>query len=87
MRKNMKAERARVGLTTKEVAQLVGVSINQISRWELGLQEPSATHLLDLARLYKCSPEYLMEITDELNEQIVASPSLCLQNNSSKRKA
>lgn len=76
MRKNMKAERARVGLTTKEVAQLVGVSVNQISRWELGLQEPSATHLLDLARLYKCSPEYLMGITDEIGGEVVAPPGM-----------
>ncbi|WP_408634881.1 helix-turn-helix domain-containing protein [Olegusella massiliensis] len=57
---NMRAERARKSLTTKEVAQLVGVSANQISNWELEKQSPSAENIIKLSHLYGCSPEYLM---------------------------
>ena len=65
MRKNMRAERARLGLTADEVATKVGVSHNQIYRWESGQQEPTSMKLLSLARLYKCSPDYLMGLTDD----------------------
>lgn len=72
MRGNMKAERARIGLSAKEVADLIGVNANQVSRWELGIQAPSAGNLLKLAELYRCSPDYLMGVTDERAKQAIA---------------
>lgn len=57
----MRAERARKSLTVKDATQLVGVSANQISNWELEKQSPSAENIIKLSHLYGCSPEYLME--------------------------
>lgn len=72
MRGNMKAERARIGLSAKEVADIIGVNSNQVSRWELGIQAPSAENLLKLAELYRCSPDYLMGVTDKRTKQAIA---------------
>ena len=62
MRMNMKAERARTGLTAEEVAKRIGVSVNTLLRWESGQNVPLAENLMHLAQLYKCSPDYLLDI-------------------------
>ena len=49
MRGNMRAERARIGLSTKKVAEALGGGASQIWRWERGLQEPSGSNLLKMA--------------------------------------
>lgn len=65
MRQNMKAERARVGLTLKEVADHIGVHVNAVSRWENGEAEPNGTNLINLSKLYGVAPEYLLGQTDD----------------------
>lgn len=72
MRANMKAERARIGLTASEVAEKIGVNKNMIFRWESGEVEPMGSNLVKLAHLYKCSPEYLLGYTDQRNGRAVA---------------
>lgn len=62
---NMKAERALSGLTAKEVAQQIGVHENALLRWENGEAEPLGVNLINLARFYGCSPDYLLGLTDE----------------------
>lgn len=61
----MKAERGRKGLTAKQVASLVGVHENAVLRWESGAAEPMGSNLIELSKLYGCSPEYLLEQTDD----------------------
>ncbi len=73
MRGNMKAERARKGLSAKDVAKSIGVSVNQIFRWEAGEQEPSGSNLLKLSKLYQCSPDYLLDITVERGAQAICT--------------
>ena len=65
MRANMKAERARKGLSAKEVANRIGVHENAVLRWESGDAEPLGNNLVKLANLYSCSPDYLLGISDE----------------------
>ena len=72
MRRNMKAERARKGLSLHGVAARIGVHPNAVSRWESGKTEPTATNLVALCRLYGCSPEYLLELTDERHGVAIA---------------
>lgn len=74
MRSNMRAERARCGLTMKQVAESVGVHPNAVSRWESGEAEPSSSNLVALCKLYRCSPEYLLGMVDERNGAAVAKP-------------
>ena len=72
MLKNMRAERARNGLTVQQVADALGVHTNAVSRWENEDSEPSSRNLIALCRLYDCSPEYLLDMTDERKGVAVA---------------
>lgn len=72
MRGNMKAERARSGMTAEEVAKKIGVHPNAVLRWEAGEAEPMASNLVKLSTLYGCSAEYLLGYTDVRNGKAVA---------------
>ena len=72
MRRNMKAERARMGMTTQQVAEALDVHPNAISRWENGDSEPKVSNLLALCALYGCTPEYLLDMTEDRNGRVVA---------------
>lgn len=73
MLKNMRAERARNAMTIQQVAEKIGVHANAISRWENGEAEPSARNLVALCQLYDCSPEYLLDMTDERKAAAIAN--------------
>lgn len=64
---NMRAERARLGLNAKEVSTQIGVHENSLLKWERGESEPLGSNLINLSRLYHCSPDYLLDMTDERN--------------------
>lgn len=72
MRNNMRAERVRNSLTAAEAAESIGVNVNALLRWETGEAEPLAGNLLKLAKLYGCSPEYLLEQTSDRHGKAVA---------------
>lgn len=72
MRGNMKAERVRRGLSIQQVAEAIGVHVNAVSRWESGDAEPLGSNLIKMSHLYHCSPEYLIEQTDERDGEAVA---------------
>lgn len=69
----MKAERARNGMTIKQVAEILNVHPNAIQRWESGEAEPLASNLIALCNIYKCTPEYLLGMTDDRNGRAVYS--------------
>lgn len=73
MRPNMKAERARAGLTIEQVAEKLGVHPNAVSRWENNASEPKGSHIVQLAALYDCSPDYLLGFAEERHGKAVAS--------------
>ncbi len=72
MRGNMKAERARLGLSLEDVARTVGVNKNSVLRWENGEVEPVSDNLEKLAELYDCSVEYLLEQTQNRHGKAIA---------------
>lgn len=61
----MKVERVRSGMSAKQVAEAVGVTENVIYAWERGEYEPRAANIVALAHLYKCSPDYLLGLTND----------------------
>lgn len=73
MRWNMKAERARNGMTADEVAAAIGVHTNSVYAWERGEAEPKATHLIKLGQLYGCTPDYLMGFTSDREAKAIAT--------------
>ena len=73
MRQNMRAERARNGMSIAKVAEKIGVHPNAIARWENGQAEPTASNLIALSALYGTTPEYLLGMTNDPNGVAVAS--------------
>lgn len=61
---NIRAERARIGLSAQQLADQVGVSPFTVSRWENGQSEPSGKNLVQLCAAFGCSADYLLGLTD-----------------------
>lgn len=71
MRGHMKAERAKLGLSAKEVAGSIGVHENALLRWEEGTAEPLGGNLVALSKFYGVSPEYLIDETNDPHKKVV----------------
>lgn len=52
-------------LYQKNVADLLGTSQRQYSRWETGAQEIPFHHVITLAKFYKCSIDYIAGLTNK----------------------
>lgn len=60
MRKRLKQERLRLGLTCEEIAACLGVEVEEVVAWESGEREPMASQLRGLSRLFGCSLDWLV---------------------------
>lgn len=56
----IKEHRTRCKMTQEFVAETLGVSRQAVSKWESGITEPSTSNLIELAKLFKVSPEELL---------------------------
>lgn len=54
---SLKAARVNAGYSRKEVAQIMGVSVNTVTRWESQEEGPDAKTFLALCRLYRVDPQ------------------------------
>lgn len=52
-------------LTQQQVADYLGMKQSQYSRYERGIRDLPTDVLIRLARLYKTSTDYILELTDE----------------------
>ncbi len=69
----IKARRAQLGLTLKEVAKALGVSEGTVSRYETGdIQNMGIDKIHALSKVLQCSPSYLMG-WEELNDNFPLS--------------
>lgn len=57
----LKENRIRCQMTQEFVAETLGVSRQSVSKWENGSSDPNTSNLIALAKLYKVSPEQLLE--------------------------
>lgn len=60
MSKKLRAARLAAGLTQTELAEKVGCTQKDISRWEAGQHEPGALTLKKLAQALGCSMDDLI---------------------------
>lgn len=58
----LQQQRILKNLSQKQVATSVGVSASVVSNYESGERTPSVEILLSLARLYRCTTDYLLGI-------------------------
>lgn len=62
---NIASERKRLGLNQKEFAEKIGVSLTTVSNWETGTTDVGANNLCAMSKLFGCSTDYLLGISDE----------------------
>lgn len=60
MRRNLRAERIRFGMSAEEVGKRIGRSAHSVLLYELGKVDPPGTVVVKLSKLYQREPEYLM---------------------------
>lgn len=66
----LKAERAKKGISQKELAKHIGVSQQTIGSWETGRTEPSQEMLKALASFFDISIDYLLNNQNPDNSAI-----------------
>ena len=65
----LKENRTRCQMTQEFVAETLGVSRQSVSKWENGSSDPNTSNLIALAKLYKISPEELLECATRTPEE------------------
>lgn len=67
----LKSARISTGLTRKQVAERIGISYAVLAHYETGEREPSLNVLYSLAKLYKVSVDFLLDVTVSASNTIV----------------
>lgn len=62
--KNIEAERARAGMTRKELADSLNVTEQTLRMWTGGIRAIPSNKLLVMHSLFYCSVDYLLGLTD-----------------------
>ena len=60
----LKSKRNDFGLSQKELANIIGVSVTTIQKYESGQTVPKGPHLVSLAKALECSIDWLMTGTN-----------------------
>lgn len=62
---NIRAERCRVGMSQRQLAEILDVTPASISRWECGECNPSMANLKRMAGLFGTTLDYLIADTSQ----------------------
>ena len=76
MRKNLKDARKRLGLTQKEMAELLRIDRTTYVKYESGSNEPPFSSLHKLAEYFDVSIDYLLERTEIRNTGETEKPTV-----------
>ena len=66
---NIEAERARNGMTIQELADKIGMSEKNYRNWKKFNKPMPSDMLIKIARLFECSADYLLGLTDKVKIQ------------------
>lgn len=56
----IKALREDAGMSQAELARKLSISRSSVNAWESGLSAPTAIYIIELAKLFHCSSDYLL---------------------------
>jgi len=65
MRKRLRKEREKLGLTRLQMAQEMGVAYETYCQWETGIRWPSGKRQLKLVKFFGIPAEELLAVTEE----------------------
>lgn len=73
----IESERGRKGLSQAELGTALNPPVPErtVSEWEKGVTPIPSTQLLNLTRLFRCSADYLLGLTDERTPMTFESDS------------
>ncbi|WP_243577919.1 helix-turn-helix domain-containing protein [Clostridium minihomine] len=60
----IKSLRVARGLTQAELARQLGITRNGVNSWEQGLSMPSPAYLVELAKLFRVTTDYLLGLSE-----------------------
>lgn len=66
----LKELRIKSGLTQEELGKKIKLSKSNISKYESGDVEPNMQTLIEISRLFKCSTDFLLGATDDLDQKV-----------------
>ena len=61
---NINAERARLGLSGEQLAKRLNVSVSTFKIWMHGRTEIPASKVVEMAKLFNCSTDYLLGLNN-----------------------
>lgn len=68
--------RKKKGLTQEQMAEILEVSRQSVSRWEIDMAFPETEKLIKLSRLLECSVDYLLNVSEQELSLEQAVPSV-----------
>lgn len=73
----IESERRRKGLSQAELGAVLNPPVlgRTVCEWEKGVTPIPATQLLNLTKLFRCSADYLLGLTDERTATLLESDS------------
>lgn len=75
LQERIKERRTVLGFTLLEVAELLGVKEATMQRYESGeIKNIKHDTIVEMAKIFKCSPQYLMGWTDMVMERKIQQP-------------
>ena len=58
----IKTIREREGMTQSMLARKLGITRSSVNAWEMGISTPSTPYIIELARIFNVSTDYLLGI-------------------------
>ena len=53
------------GMSQAELARKLSVTRSSVNAWEMGLSAPTAQYIIEMANLFHCSSDYILELDDK----------------------
>lgn len=53
------------GISQSELARKLSITRAAVNAWEMGLSAPSAQYIIELAHLFHCSADYILELSND----------------------
>ena len=66
----IKTLRIKNNLTQAELSRQLGVTRSGVNAWEMGISIPSTQYIVELAKLFKVSTDYLLGVDDSASISI-----------------
>lgn len=61
----IKTLRTDAGLSQSELAKKLSITRASVNAWEMGLSAPSAQYIIELAKLFHCTADYILELDNK----------------------